>query len=210
MPTSAHEIAGVLLHAGAVFLRPEEPFTFGSGLRSPIYCDNRLLIGNVAARRAVMAAYEAHCAGAEVVAGLATGGIPWSAWVAEALSLPMAYVRASAKGHGRGQQIEGARVNGRRVVLIEDTISTGGSVLEAADALRADGAILLRCVCIFTWGWEKTRSAFAEAALPVEALTTLPELLEVVADEEYLPASQQAIVEDWASDPSGWGARTLR
>lgn len=108
MSTSAHAIAAVLLRAGAVLLRPEEPFTFASGLRSPIYCDNRLLIGDVGARRTVVTAFEPHCAGAEVVVGTATAGIPWAAWVAQALDLPMAYVRGAAKGHGRGRQVEGA------------------------------------------------------------------------------------------------------
>ena len=98
--STAHTIAAVLLQVRAVHLRPDEPFTFASGLRSPIYCDNRLLIGDVAARRAVTLAFVETCAGAEVVAGTATAGIPWAAWAAEALSLPMAYVRGAAKGHG--------------------------------------------------------------------------------------------------------------
>src|SRR5207244_11455457 len=103
-------------------------------------------------------------------------------WAAEALGLPMAYVRGAAKGHGRGRQIEGAGVTGRRVVLLEDTVSTGESVLGAAAALRAEGAELVRCVCIFTWGWQTTAAAFAAAALPLVALTALPELLDVAAE----------------------------
>src|SRR4051812_26307256 len=118
MISTAHEIAATLLRAGAIHLRPDEPFTFASGLRSPIYCDNRLLIGDVAARRAVMRAFAAHCEGAEIIAGTATAGIPWAAWAAETLALPMAYVRGAAKGHGRGKQIEGASVAGRQVVLL--------------------------------------------------------------------------------------------
>src|SRR5690242_517569 len=163
MSTTAHEIAATLLRAGAVHLRPEQPFTFASGLRSPIYCDNRLLIGDVVARRQVIAAFVACCAGADIIAGTATAGIPWAAWAAEALGRPMAYVRGAAKGHGRGRQIEGAGVAGQRVVLLEDTVSTGESVLAAAAALRAEGAELVRCVCIFTWGWQSTATTFAEA-----------------------------------------------
>lgn len=205
MSTTAHEIAAALLRAGAVHLRPDQPFTFASGLRSPVYCDNRILLGDVEARRAVTAAFTTHCDGAEVLAGPATGGIPWAAWAAEALGLPMAYVRGAAKGHGRGRQIEGAVVEGRRVVLLEDTVSTGESVLAAAAALRAEGAEIVRCVCIFTWGWQATAAAFADAVLPLVPLTALPELLDVAAAEGRLDAAQRALVEAWVRDPQGWG-----
>jgi orotate phosphoribosyltransferase len=203
MPTS-RDLAAVLLRAGAVHLRPDDPFTFASGLRSPIYCDNRLLIGDVAARRVVAAAFAGACGNAEIVAGTATAGIPWAAWAAEALGLPMAYVRGAAKGHGRGRQVEGAGVAGRRVVLLEDTISTGESSLAAAAALRAEGAQLLACVCIFTWGWRATADAFAAADLPLAALTTLPALLDVASEQRALSDAQRALVEQWVRDPQGW------
>jgi orotate phosphoribosyltransferase len=206
MSTIAHEIAATLLRAGAVHLRPDEPFTFASGLRSPVYCDNRILLGDVVARRAVTAAFTAHCDGAEVLAGPATGGIPWAAWAADTLGLPMAYVRGAAKGHGRGRQIEGAGVKGRRVVLLEDTVSTGESVLAAAAALRAEGAELVRCVCIFTWGWQATAAAFTDAALPLVSLTALLELLDVATAAGALGAAQRALVEAWVRDPQGWSA----
>jgi orotate phosphoribosyltransferase len=206
MSASSHEIAAALLRAGAVHLRPEEPFTFASGLRSPVYCDNRIMLGDVAARRLVTRAFTAHCEGAELVAGPATGGIPWAAWVAEVLGLPMAYVRGAAKGHGRGRQVEGASVAGRRVVLLEDTISTGESALAAAVALRAEGAELLSCVCIFTWGWRATAAAFDAAALALTPLTTLPDLLDVAVSEGALSVAQRGLVEDWVRDPQGWGA----
>jgi orotate phosphoribosyltransferase len=207
MPPIAHEIAAALLRAGAVHLRPDEPFTFASGLRSPVYCDNRILLGDVLARRAVTAAFTAHCDGAEVLAGPATGGIPWAAWAAETLGLPMAYVRGAAKGHGRGRQVEGAGVKGRRVVVLEDTVSTGESVLAAATALRAEGAELVRCVCIFTWGWQATAATFADAALPLVSLTALPELLDVATQAGTLGAAQRALVEAWVRDPQGWGEK---
>jgi orotate phosphoribosyltransferase len=203
MPIS-RDLAAVLLRAGAVHLRPDDPFTFASGLRSPIYCDNRLLIGDVAARRVVAAAFAGACEGAEIVAGTATAGIPWAAWAAEALSLPMAYVRGAAKGHGRGRQVEGAGVVGRRVVLLEDTISTGESALAAAAALRAEGAQLLGCVCIFTWGWQATADAFAAADLPLASLTTLPALLDVASEQRALSDAPRAQVERWVRDPQGW------
>jgi len=205
MSTPGYEIAATLLRAGAVHLRPEEPFTFASGLRSPIYCDNRLLIGDVQARRRVVAAFAVACASAEIVAGTATAGIPWAAWTAEALGLPMAYVRGAAKGHGRGRQIEGAGVEGRRVVLIEDTISTGESALAAAAALRSEGAELACCICIFTWGWQATADAFASAALPLVSLTSLPQLLDAATADEVLSAPQRGLIEQWVRDPQGWG-----
>ncbi len=205
--TTPAEIARALLRAGAVLLRPDEPFTFASGLRSPVYCDNRVLLGDVAARRLVSAAFAGRCAGAEVLAGPATGGIPWAAWAAERLALPMAYVRGAAKGHGRGRQIEGAPVAGRRVVVLEDTVSTGESALDAAAALRDAGAELLRCICIFTWGWADTRERFTAAGLPLEPLVTLPDLLAAAAGDGTLSPAQRAVVEDWAADPQGWGGR---
>jgi orotate phosphoribosyltransferase len=206
MSTITHEIAATLLRAGAVHLRSDEPFTFASGLRSPVYCDNRILLGDVAARRVITDAFTAHCDGAEVLAGPATGGIPWVAWAAETLGLPMAYVRGAAKGHGRGRLIEGAGVKGRRVVLLEDTVSTGESVLAAAAALRAEGAELVRCVCIFTWGWQATTAAFGAAALPLVSLTALPELLDAASAAGALGAAQRALVEAWVRDPQGWSA----
>jgi len=199
-----NEIARVLLRSGAVLLRPHDPFTFASGLWSPIYCDNRVLLGDVAARRIVTQGFVEQCGHAEVVAGPATGGIPWAAWTAEALDLPMAYVRGAAKGHGRGRQVEGAPVDGRQVVLLEDTVSTGESALQAAAALRAEGGILLRCVCIFTWGWRETAASFASASLALVPLVTLATLLDVAAGEGRLQAGERALVEAWAANPRGW------
>jgi orotate phosphoribosyltransferase len=204
MSTPTYDIAATLLRAGAVHLRPDEPFTFASGLRSPIYCDNRLLIGDVQARRQVVAGFVAASADAQIVAGTATAGIPWAAWAAEALDLPMAYVRGAAKGHGRGRQIEGAEVRGRRVVLLEDTISTGESALAAATALRAEGAELACCVCIFTWGWQATADAFASATLPLVSLTSLAQLLDVATAGQVLSAPQRGLIENWVRDPQGW------
>ncbi len=204
--TVAHEIAVALLSARAVLFQPDSPFTFASGIRSPIYCDNRLLIGDVAARTLIGDAFAARCAGAEVVVGTATAGIPWAAWAAERAGLPMAYVRGVSKGHGRGRQIEGASVDGRRVVLLEDTISTGESALAAAAALRADSAELLACFGIFGWGWGATAARFASADLPMETLTTLDVVLDAAIAAGALAAEQRELVESWARDPQGWSA----
>ncbi len=199
-----NKLASALLSAGAVHLRPEQPFTFASGIRSPVYCDNRVLLGNVEARRLMSMAFAAHAGNAEVLAGPATGGIAWAAWVAELLSLPMAYVRSSAKGHGRIQQIEGANIQGCNVLVLEDTISTGESALNAIEALRAADATVERCICIFTWGWEATRQRFVDAKVQIEALVTLADLLDSATNDKRLSASQRAIIERWASDPQGY------
>ncbi len=199
-----YEIASVLLEAGAVLIRPREPFTFASGLRSPIYCDNRILLGDVAARRTVTRGFVAQCADAQVVAGPATGGIAWAAWVAETLGIPMAYVRSSAKGHGRGRQVEGAVVQGQRVILLEDTVSTGESALQAADALRAEGAIVMSCICIFTWGWAETTTRFAAANLKLVPLATLAAVLDVAQRTGRLTPEARTLVEAWATNPREW------
>lgn len=199
-----YEIASVLLEAGAVLIRPREPFTFASGLRSPIYCDNRILLGDVAARRTVTRGFVAQCADAQVVAGPATGGIAWAAWVAETLGIPMAYVRSSAKGHGRGRQVEGAAVQGQRVILLEDTVSTGESALLAADALRAEGAIVTSCICIFTWGWAETTARFAAANLELVPLATLAAVLDVAQRTGRLTPEARTLVEAWAANPREW------
>jgi orotate phosphoribosyltransferase len=204
MAITPDQIARALLRAGAVMLRPAEPFTFASGIRSPVYCDNRLLLGDLGARRVVSQAFAERADGAEVLAGPATGGIAWAAWASELRGLPMAYVRSSAKGHGRGQQIEGAAVEGRRVLLLEDTISTGESALNAAVALRDAGAAVERCLCIFTWGWPAIWRAFEAADLPLEPLSTLDDLLRVAIDEGLLSPDQRATIERWARDPQGW------
>jgi len=202
--SSAYDIARVLIEAGAVLIRPYQPFTFASGLRSPIYCDNRILLGDVAARRIVIRSFAAHCTDASVVSGPATGGIPWVAWVAEMNGIPMAYVRSAAKGHGRGRQIEGAAVGGQRIVLLEDTVSTGESALQAAAAIRAEGGVVVRCVCIFTWGWRETTARFAATDLDLVPLATLADVLEVAQHTGRLTADERTMIEAWAANPQGW------
>ncbi len=202
--SSAYDIARALLEAGAVLIRPHKPFTFASGLRSPIYCDNRILLGDVAARRVVIRSFAAHCTDASVVAGPATGGIPWAAWVAEMNGIPMAYVRSAAKGHGRGRQVEGAAVGSQRIVLLEDTVSTGESALQAAAAIRAEGGVVMRCVCIFTWGWRETTARFTATDLDLVPLATLADVLEVAQHAGRLTADERTTIEAWAVNPQGW------
>ena len=197
-------VALVLLQAQAVLLRPHEPFTFASGIKSPIYCDNRLLLGNVAARTVISDAFAAMVGDAEVVAGTATAGIPWAAWVAERAAKPMAYVRSGAKAHGRGRQIEGASVAGKRVLLMEDTVSTGESAVTAIEALYSEGAASVTCACIFTYGWQATYDRFVAANAPLTALTTLVPVLDAAVSAGYIKAEQRATVEAWSANPKEW------
>lgn len=198
-------VALALLQAQAVLLRPHEPFTFASGIKSPIYCDNRLLLGNVAARTVISDAFAAMVGDAEVVAGTATAGIPWAAWVAERAAKPMAYVRSGAKAHGRGRQIEGASVAGKRVLLMEDTVSTGESAVTAIEALYSEGAASVSCACIFTYGWQATYDRFVAANAPLTALTTLVPVLDAAVSAGYIKAEQRATVEAWSANPKEWG-----
>jgi len=197
-------VALALLQAQAVLLRPHEPFTFASGIKSPIYCDNRLLLGNVAARTVISDAFAAMVGDAEVVAGTATAGIPWAAWVAERAAKPMAYVRSGAKAHGRGRQIEGASVAGKRVLLMEDTVSTGESAVTAIEALYSEGAASVTCACIFTYGWQATYDRFVAANAPLTALTTLVPVLDAAVSAGYIKAEQRATVEAWSANPKEW------
>lgn len=198
-------VAQALLQAKAVLLRPHEPFTFASGIKSPIYCDNRLLIGNVAARQLVSDAFATLVGAAGVVAGTATAGIPWAAWVAERANRPMAYVRSGAKTHGRGRQVEGADISGADVLLLEDTVSTGESAVTAIDALYTEGARSVTCACIFTYGWQATFDRFVAAKAPLTPLTWLTPVLDVAVAEQYIAASDRALVEAWSNNPQAWG-----
>lgn len=203
---SPESIALVLLRSGAVLLRPEAPFTFASGIRSPIYCDNRLLLGDVPARREVAAALlaAARQLPCDVVAGVVSAGVPWAAWLAEGLERPMAYVRGAAKEHGRGNQIEGRTAPGQQALLVEDLVSTGGSSLAAAEALRAQGLVVRDALCIFSYGMAAASAGFAAAGIALRPLTTLPVLLEVAAGAGFVAPQQQALVAAWAADPQGW------
>jgi orotate phosphoribosyltransferase len=199
------DVARTLLAAKAVLLRPHEPFTFASGIKSPMYCDNRLLIANVAARAVVSDAFAAIAGAATVIAGTATAGIPWAAWVAERAQLPMAYVRSGAKTHGRGRQVEGAEIAGQQVLLLEDTVSTGESAVTAIEALYTEGATRVTCACIFTYGWQRTFDRFAAANAPLTTLTWLMPVLEAAVAEGYIAESDRATVEAWYADPQAWG-----
>ena len=192
-------IAHELLRIGAVFLRPEEPFTWASGIQSPIYCDNRLILSDPAARKVVEAAMaetvRTQYPGCGMLMGTATAGIAHAAIAASLLDLPMGYVRSSAKSHGRENRIEGRLEPGCKVVVVEDLISTGGSVIEVVEALRAAGAEVLGIASIFTYGIARGVQRLADAAVRNVSLCRLDTLVDVAVAESYItPAQKEEIL----------------
>lgn len=183
-------IAHDLLSIGAVFLRPQDPFTWASGIKSPIYCDNRLVLSAPEVRSHVEDAL-AELVRSEfpecgTLMGTATAGIAHAAMVAERLGLPMGYVRSSAKDHGRANRIEGRMEAGCKVVVVEDLVSTAGSSLETVGALREAGAEVLGLVSIFTYGTKKAEARLAEAGVTARSLSDLDALLEVAVEEGFI------------------------
>lgn len=193
------KIAKGLLSIGAVFLRPEQPFTWASGIKSPIYCDNRLTLTAPAVRTQVeegLAAIVRHeYPEAEVLMGTSTAGIAHAAIVAHLLNMPMGYVRGGNKDHGRQNRIEGRLEPGQRVVVIEDLISTGGSVIEVVDALREAGAQVLGVASIFTYGMKKGLERLAAAQVKNVSLSNLDILVDAAVEEGYLkPAWKERLL----------------
>ena len=200
------KIAEALLRIRAVFLRPEEPFTWASGIKSPIYCDNRLILTAPEVRDEVEAALaetiRENYAEAEVLMGTATAGIAHAAIAAHMLKIPMGYVRSGAKDHGRQNRIEGRLEPGQKVVVVEDLISTGGSVIEAAEALREAGAEVLGAVSIFTYGMQRGLDRLAAAGLKNISLTNLDSVAEVAAREGYIKPEDVERLMAFRANPS--------
>ena len=199
-------IARHLLSIGAVFLRPDEPFVWASGIKSPIYCDNRLILNAPAARneveQAIADTVRREYPEAQVLMGTATAGIAHAAIAAHLLGLPMGYVRSGSKDHGRKNQIEGKLTPGEKVVVIEDLISTGGSVLDTVAALRAAGAEVLGVISIFTYGMAKGRQRLAEAGVKCVSLTDLDTIAQVGVQQGYITQGDVARLLAFRDDPS--------
>ena len=199
-------IARHLLSIGAVFLRPDEPFVWASGIKSPIYCDNRLILTAREARneveQAIADTVRREYPEAQVLMGTATAGIAHAAIAAHLLGLPMGYVRSGSKDHGRRNQIEGKLTPGERVVVIEDLISTGGSVLDTVAALRAAGAEVLGVISIFTYGMAKGRQRLAEAGVKCVSLTDLDTIAQVGVQQGYITQGDVARLLAFRDDPS--------
>ncbi|MCO7150558.1 orotate phosphoribosyltransferase [Vagococcus lutrae] len=208
--TNAKEIAKHLLDIKAVSLSPTAPFTWASGLKSPIYCDNRVTMSYPVVRRQIaqgLAQLIQDTYGEiDVVAGTATAGIPHAAWVAEILDLPMIYIRSSAKKHGKGNQIEGVLHEGQRVVVIEDLISTGGSVLEATDAVENAGGKVLGVAAIFTYELAQATKQFSAKNMAFTTLTQYSTLIEVARENGVISENELKLLMQWRENPQEWNA----
>ncbi|NGM81728.1 orotate phosphoribosyltransferase [Paenibacillus sp. 7124] len=205
----SEQIASYLLKIEAVALRPQEPFTWTSGIKSPIYCDNRLTLSYPEIRSYIADAFAeliaAEYPGTEVIAGTATAGIPHAAWVADKLNLPMAYIRDKAKGHGKQNQIEGIISPGQKVIVIEDLISTGGSSLKAAQAVQEAGGEPLAVLAIFSYELDRATNAFSEAGIPLQSLSNYSTLIDVALGQGKIAAEDVELLQSWRRDPSSFG-----
>ena len=204
------EIAKALLSIKAVFLSPEKPFTWASGIKSPIYCDNRLILTAPEVRnlveQTIAETVKEKFPEAEVLMGTSTAGIAHAAIAAHLLGMPMGYVRGSAKDHGRNNRIEGRLEKGEKVVVIEDLISTGGSCIDVVEALREDGADVLGVVSIFTYGMKKGLDRLAAANVTNYSLSNFDTLVEVAAEENYIRPEDRDRLKLFMVNPSdeGW------
>ena len=200
------KVAKTLLSIGAVFFRPEEPFTWASGIKSPVYCDNRLILTapehRVVVESAIAETVKNEYPECEVLMGTSTAGIAHAAIAAHLLDMPMGYVRSGNKDHGRQNRIEGKLEKGQKVVVVEDLISTGGSVIDVVDALREAGAEVLGIVSIFTYGMQKGIDRLAAANVKNVSLTNFDVIAEVAADEGYIKPEDIAKLIKFRNNPS--------
>jgi orotate phosphoribosyltransferase len=205
---TAGKVASLLLEIEAIKLNHKNPFTWSSGWKSPIYCDNRLALSYPKIRSSIKEsltmAIKKNFKEAEYIAGVATAGVPQGALVAEAMELPYIYVRPKPKDHGMGNLIEGRIEKGKKVVLIEDLISTGGSSLKAAQALKEAGFKVLGMVAIFTYGFDVAEKSFEEAKIPLVCLSDFNHMLKEAVDKKYLDEKQLIYVKSWRVDPANW------
>lgn len=210
--TTAEKIARRLLEAGAVKLQPASPFTWASGLRSPIYCDNRVLLSYPSIRSEVIDGLEELASGfsdIQGIAGVATAGIPHGALLADRLNLPFVYVRSKAKEHGRQNQIEGRVESGQGYLVVEDLISTGGSSLKAIDALKAAGGNIAGAVAIFSYEFPAAVRAFQLADVKLKTISGYENLLTQAAATGYISKEEAAALGNWREDPRAWSEAFL-
>lgn len=201
-------IAEQLLEIKAVTLSPQQPFTWSSGIQSPIYCDNRLTLSYPELRkkiaRGLVELIEEHFPEANLIAGTATAGIPHAAWVSDLLNLPMCYVRSSAKKHGKGNQIEGQVTKGQRAVVVEDLISTAASAINAAQALEQEGVEVLGIVSIFTYGLNQSKEKLEQNGLSAYSLTNFSTLIEIALKKGMIQEADMKELKNWQRNSEGW------
>ncbi len=209
MTSAAGAIAEKLLQINAVKLNIENPYTWASGWKSPVYCDNRRALGYPYVRDFIKSELCAvifeHFAGAENIAGVATAGISWGAMAADQLKLPFMYVRPKPKEHGMGNQIEGAWEKGQRIIVIEDLISSGKSSLQVCEVLQKEGLIIEGMVSIFNYGFPEADEAFKNAGIKLYSLSTYEHLIQIAEDKNRVTAGQLHSLKEWRHDPSNWG-----
>ncbi len=205
----SREVARALLETKAVTLSAEEPYTWASGLKSPIYCDNRITLSHPKVRtliaKGLKELIQKEFPEVEAIVGVATGGLPQAALVADLLELPMAYVRPQAKAHGQGKQVEGFLQEGAKVVMIEDLISTGGSVLKAVDAVKADGYDVLGVAAVFTYDLQKAKDNFKDVVL--HTLSSYPILIEEALSTEAINEEELELLKSWRENPENYPPR---
>jgi len=206
--TNEKAVAEKLLQINAIKLSPQQPFTWASGWKSPIYCDNRKVLSFPFIRDFIKSemcnvVFE-QFSQAEILAGVATAGIPWGAMVADQLKLPYIYVRPKPKEHGLGNQIEGFYEKGKKVIVIEDLVSTGKSSLEVVEVLRKAEVEVIGMVSIFTYGFEVADTAFQTAAVENRSLTNYTTLIELAVEKGIVTADQQNTLLNWRQDPANW------
>ncbi len=202
-----HRIAQMLLQIKAIKLSPGNPFTWASGLRSPIYCDNRVILSHTEVRNAVIQAYVEKTLNYQkfdFIAGVATAGIAFGALVSHELNLPFVYVRSKAKEHGRQNLIEGDLKPDSQVLVIEDLISTGKSSLQAVEAIREAGSHVVGVLSVFSYDFEQAYTHFRQAQCPFQAITSYPVLIKEAVKEKYILEKDQLILTEWNKDPAHW------
>ncbi|WP_149207873.1 orotate phosphoribosyltransferase [Flavobacterium johnsoniae] len=206
---TAEKTAELLLQINAIKLNPENPFTWASGWKSPIYCDNRLILSFPSIRNYVRDEFakniEKQFGKPDVIAGVATGAIGVGILVAESLGLPFVYVRPEPKKHGRQNQVEGFLQKGQNVVVVEDLISTGKSSLLAVEALRNEGANIKGMAAVFTYGFGVAKENFKEANVDLFTLSNYENLLDLAVQKQYITEDQQSTLQEWSVSPSTWG-----
>jgi orotate phosphoribosyltransferase len=206
----ARRLAAILLQIKAIRLSPSQPFTWASGLQSPVYCDNRLLLSYPEYRNEAvqgLAALAADYPNADAIAGVATAGIPHGTLLADRMGLPFIYVRSQAKSHGKGNQIEGELRPGNRVLVVEDLISTGGSSLQAVTALREAGLEVLAVLALFSYGFNEAQQRFADAGVPLATVSDYPTIIRIAREEGSVSEEEFEHLQAWYRDPRAWSGR---
>jgi len=202
----AKAMAELLLDAKVLTFNVKEPYTFASGIKSPVYMDCRLLISDVKRRGQLIEDLVKKFDGLEcdIVAATASAGIPWGAWVADRLEKPLVYVRREAKTHGKGKKVEGAFIKGLNAVVVEDLVSTGGSSISTVESLREEDSVVEHCVSIFTYGMQKSVESFDKANVELHPLSNFNVAVEAAIEKKYLTAAEAAEARKWVKDPQRW------